>query len=557
MSKLYNLSSGATPQIIRYFPIAFLFLVLPLAFFPWTAYPGTLRLVLSIFGISLQFFLFTLFLLKKEKLYYSPIFYLLLIHFLWLLIVSSFSPFFFISLSSTLLVSLFFLLFFLSYQRIKFSSLLPYFLFPLPLVILVCFLQKLGLIHWGGRDFSATIGQKNLFALYLVISTPFLLTNIKLAKESYKKWLWGILLLSLLVALIISRSRSGWLSFIVVNALFFLPQVKRERRKLVLITFLLIMAMLLTGVLLNFYHRYTSFERPARLTIPFRYLVWKGGWKMFLARPLTGWGKDTFPFVFPRFRSPQLEVYVPSDTMLAPRTHNEYLQVLAEEGIIGEIIFLLFWFFVLREGWRKRDDIQKLSIFSALAGMLFHGLFSVSLRYPIFLFYLYYFAGSLMDTKPRELSSPHRKLLLCGGAITLLASLSVSTVIFSSDYLLKQGETNMRRGDIRKGRESMEKALRISPFSPRVLYKLGKARFLTGDFTGALAIYQRLENIAGDYVEVHANMARCYFMIGEFSRAYEELTIAEKLHPSLNKYKIMKQEILKRWKGKRWEDSRH
>ena len=269
---------------------------------------------------------------------------------------------------------------------------------------------------------------------------------------------------------------------------------------------------------------------------------------MFLSRPLTGWGKDTYPFVFPRFRPPQLEVYVPSDTMLAPRAHNEYLQVLSEEGIVGEIIFLLFWFFVLREGWRKRNDIQKLSIFSALAGMLFHGLFSVSLRYPLFLFYLYYFAGSLTDTKSRELSSPHRKLLLCGGAVTLLASLAVSTIIFSSDYLLKQGKTNMRKGNIQKGREFIEKALRISPFSPRVLYKLGKARFLTGDFIGALAIYQRLENLAGDYVEIHANKARCYFMLGEFSRAYQELTIAEKLHPSLNKYKIMKQEILKRWR---------
>ena len=106
----------------------------------------------------------------------------------------------------------------------------------------------------------------------------------------------------------------------------------------------------------------------------------------------------------------------------------------------------------------------------------------------------------------------------------------------------------MKRGDLSKGRMLMEKALHVSPLSPRVLYKLGKARFLTGDFLGALQAYQKVEELVGDYVEVHANMARCYFMLGEFSRAWDELTIAEKLHPSLPKYKIMKQEILRKWK---------
>jgi len=532
---------------IYYFPFVFLLSFLPLALSPWTAHPGTLRLILSISGISLQFFLFAFLLIKRERICFSPLFYLLLIHFLWLLISSSFSPFFLLSLSSTFLVSLFFLVFILSSQSKDFSPFLRYFLFPLPVVILICFLQKLGLIFWGGRDFSATLGQKNLFALYLVVSTPFILRNIKTSKPLRKKWVWTILLSSLIVALIISRSRSGWLTFILVNTLFFFPQVRKERKKLLFILFSFFMVILIIGILLNFSCRYVSFEHPEKLTIPFRYLVWKGGWRMFLSRPLIGWGRDTFPFVFPRFRSPRLEIYVPSDTMLAPRAHNEYLQVLSEEGIVGEIIFLLFWIFVLREGWRRKD-IEGVSLFSSVAGMLFHGLFSVSLRYPLFLFYLYYFAGNLINTECRPISLFKKKLLLSGAVIILSSSLVISVILFSSDYLLRKGEIYMKRGDLSKGRMLMEKALHVSPLSPRVLYKLGKARFLTGDFLGALQAYQKVEELVGDYVEVHANMARCYFMLGEFSRAWDELTIAEKLHPSLPKYKIMKQEILRKWK---------
>ena len=529
-----------------FLPFLFLLLFLPLSISPFTSNPDTIRIFLIILGVSLQFFLYTLLINRGIPYFHSPVFYLLLFHFLWLIIVSLFSPFFLISFASTLFFSLFFLVFILSSQEKSDFSSSKILLFPLPLIILLCFLQKFGLIHWGGRDFSSTIGQKNLFALYLVVLTPFILERIKL---SLRKVLWWILLVSLIIALIISHSRSGWLSFFLVIFIFLFPQVKKEWKKRLVFLLSGLFIILLTGIFVNFRFRFLSFQNPHRLTIPFRYLVWKGGSKMFLSRPFIGWGRDTFSYVFPHFRPSSLEKYVPSDKLVAPRAHNEYLQVASEEGIIGEILFLAFWFLVLKELWKRKDN-QNLASFSAICGMLFHGLFSVSLRYPLFLFYLYYFGGISIKTVPRKVSYKIRKLLLVTGEIFLLVSVTVSSSLFLSDLLLKKGEKYISGGKYAEGRKFMESALRINSHSPHLLYKLGKARFLTGDYSGALECYKRIFQIAGDYVEIHANMALCYIRLGNYSEALKELTIAEKIHPSLKKYSLMKEKIL-RWMEKK------
>lgn len=75
-----------------------------------------------------------------------------------------------------------------------------------------------------------------------------------------------------------------------------------------------------------------------------------------------------------------------SDEIHSPLAHNEYLQVFVELGVLGLLLFGIFWVLVVRRlwrGWRQTGDWRGLS---ALLGLLAFGISSAfsafSFRYP-------------------------------------------------------------------------------------------------------------------------------------------------------------------------------
>ena len=72
----------------------------------------------------------------------------------------------------------------------------------------------------------------------------------------------------------------------------------------------------------------------------YRQAVYAGGWRMFLDRPITGWGFHQMPAELPKY----VDEY--QDKVLYP--HNTYLEVLVENGLLGLSLYAwLMW-----ELWR-------------------------------------------------------------------------------------------------------------------------------------------------------------------------------------------------------------
>src|SRR5581483_10519470 len=57
--------------------------------------------------------------------------------------------------------------------------------------------------------------------------------------------------------------------------------------------------------------------------------------RMFKDHPLLGWGQGTFPEAYPRFRSFYTDSFVNA-------AHNDFLQLLAETGLVGFAIMIWF-----------------------------------------------------------------------------------------------------------------------------------------------------------------------------------------------------------------------
>lgn len=109
---------------------------------------------------------------------------------------------------------------------------------------------------------------------------------------------------------------------------------------------------------------------------------WSVAWQIFLENPILGSGLNSFGAAFTRF-----------DTWngfyRVEQAHNDYLQMLADGGIIGIACVLVFVFLFLRKGISAvgdhRDGLRRSIITGALAGclgILVHSFFDFPLRTP-------------------------------------------------------------------------------------------------------------------------------------------------------------------------------
>jgi O-antigen ligase len=115
-----------------------------------------------------------------------------------------------------------------------------------------------------------------------------------------------------------------------------------------------------------------EFSRPS---------IWSGTVSMIRANPLVGIGFGAFKTAYPIYSRDDL-------TALVSESHNDYLQVLADCGIVGGMLALWFIVSVFRavvRGTRSRDPLLRglaLASGAGVFGMLVHSLFDFNLQIP-------------------------------------------------------------------------------------------------------------------------------------------------------------------------------
>lgn len=108
---------------------------------------------------------------------------------------------------------------------------------------------------------------------------------------------------------------------------------------------------------------------------PDRWGSFRAAWQLFVRHPVTGAGPGIDRFVLAR----------PTGGISVYRfVHNEYLQILAELGIVGGILVVALLMAVVRRLWRDRQDTGELGIgvLAALAGLMLHAGFDFVWHIP-------------------------------------------------------------------------------------------------------------------------------------------------------------------------------
>lgn len=178
----------------------------------------------------------------------------------------------------------------------------------------------------------------------------------------------------------LSGSRGGMIAF-AIEMLVFAAVVFRTRRKPRVVLGLVAICVCVLAFLL-FVGRGHVLFRLGNLQPGIRLKITKDCLRMFLQRPVLGWGLGTFPTVYPRYRSFYTNLFV-------NEAHNDYAQLLVETGLVGFGLMLWFLFSLYRRGlpksrrWEfKWDGALSLAALLGCTGMLFHSLVDFNLQIP-------------------------------------------------------------------------------------------------------------------------------------------------------------------------------
>jgi O-antigen ligase len=269
---------------------------------------------------------------------------------------------------------------------------------------------------------TGTLGNPNHFAFYLGMVLPLFLALLFLklqfleagkslrekiiAAVDKNKWLllYAAVPVLLGAGIILTGSRSGIVTMILCFLIFgqlavYLKQGKSIRRKLAFFFIVITAAVLFIGVqtTVNKFLS-TSFESSGR------FLRWPATLNMSKDFLILGAGFGTYRYSY--------FLYDPDEGgNWSTHAHNDYLEIFAEGGIIGSILFFLLIgmviFSIIRMWWaRGHPEIKVLGIgiITSLFAVAFHSFFDFSLRIPanVFVFVLIMALGIKLVTYKRE-----------------------------------------------------------------------------------------------------------------------------------------------------------
>jgi O-antigen ligase/tetratricopeptide (TPR) repeat protein len=272
-------------------------------------------------------------------------------------------------------------------------------------------------------DPSSFIGLSNFVVEYLLVASPFAFALFFMAKEWFTIGLSGILVGLIGWYVIISQNRAGWLGFmcavVCLLVLVFLRSKKLQIKipwKWVTVTFASIVIVSTTLMFTTkqgekYKERLLSYTDFKDATIMFRLETWKSVIHMWKDKPIFGHGLAQVEVLFPAYQTQKVERLIFRNNTRVVRAHNEYVQVLAEQGIIGFLILIFLIVQILRLAiftFRKRTDVDDWWYVAFLSSGLFGFLIMMGFCFPLHVpsSFLYFFialaALELMAHFPTE-----------------------------------------------------------------------------------------------------------------------------------------------------------
>ncbi len=191
--------------------------------------------------------------------------------------------------------------------------------------------------EWLGRAGSRTIGSlgsPSVYGVAVLAAGAFALHAAATEPRREVRIALRLLFGASVVMAVLTFSRGVWLAAVVVVVAMVLVHPRQVRRVAVMAVPLLIVLSFtgaVSGQIETIQNRLQS-EETALERLP----IALASWRMFEQKPLTGWGFDNFDRYDREFQS-EVGDFIPEKDHAS---HNVYLTLLAEQGLVGWLLFL-------------------------------------------------------------------------------------------------------------------------------------------------------------------------------------------------------------------------
>lgn len=342
--------------------------------------------------------------IPDRRIFFHPVFLLLLVQLAWMVITSALGEFPLVSFKHTFIQVLYFVVFyFLFLTRFdKTVNIARFYLFY-SLGLIVPIIN--GAIWHSQYNFNqqasyympqpffiehTLYGAAIAFVIPILFYLVFFPNDFSLAKRN-RGWLI-LLLIIITLAEFVAFSRAAWFSLLVLP--LFLLVIKLHLRQWLLLTgFVIFFVVLLMNAdpLLSIISRNEARSNRGDITEQFesvsnirsdmsnleRINRWKCAIRMFEERPVTGFGPGSYQFVYGRFQIKDEMTRISTYHGEKGNAHSEYLGFLAETGLPGFLIYIFLVFTVLTTANRiiyrtRNGPLRMLTIAVILALLTFY-----------------------------------------------------------------------------------------------------------------------------------------------------------------------------------------
>jgi O-antigen ligase len=309
-------------------------------------------------------------------------------------------------------------------------------------------------------------------------------------------------------------------------------------------------------------------------------LIWRDALSLWRAHPWLGCGLGRFHIEFPAYASQATRALWPQDKTIVNFAHNEYLQVLAETGLVGLAAFLavpLAFFGLLLRSARTADGLEQGPALAA-AALFACALFSPDLRFGASAFLAFAALGLWAGHAARRTLAltPGRRAALAAAAAAFCAGFGwlASVPALAQRRLSREPSFAIQATpEVRASIARLEAAAAAQPDNPDLaeqtafLYareqalepaarwfaraaqldpkrpgpwnNLGNIAYLRRDFDGAIADWERSLEADPKQLDAHLNLAKLYFERGRLKDAGRHCEAALKLDPTNEKARVL------------------
>lgn len=538
--------------------------------------PSDVKTTLGIFLATSGLFLWLLISYKnkviciKKSMTYWPIFGFILWNFISLLWVED-GYLATVMLAQFIVFSLIFLLtinIFNDYKKIE--ILLKSIVVSLTLVSIIGLLQY----YFFNIDFirnlftqiavpAATFGNKNMASHFVVMTLPLSLILIFTSKNNRQVVLYSVTTIIGAWFLIYIVARQAYVATIVelfVLSLFFILDKWKNKDKSLLVTMVnkkskgvsiftilifLIFAANFTNQGFNVENNsHSKVEKIQSISVDEfnpRIPAWRNTIEMIKEHPIMGVGVGQWQAKYPLYYDRVMKDIIFNEGTRLKRLHNDYLEILANVGVIGYVFLLWLSWLMIRKIWSNLTNhkceyrFYVLSLTLGIIGFLVVAVFSFPVRafFPAFL--LFVFIGVIDSINSTSVAlrfdrGRHLFLAIIMGIFTVYITWKSSTWLFAKHFnttsiqllLHNERELSVKYGLI---------ALSLNPKSSHYFYTTARALHDAGEAENSILYYKKAINISPFNTFALLDMAIAYKDIKNFSMEKKILNFILRFDP--------------------------